>query len=57
VTRGRKATTGKRVTKKLKLRAETVRDLDVASKGKDIKGGCTKTLINQATCFIACRAQ
>ncbi len=34
-----KATTGKRQVKKLKLKKETIQDLDVKNKGKQIKGG------------------
>jgi hypothetical protein len=34
-----KATTGKGQVKKLKLKKETIQDLDVRNKGKQIKGG------------------
>jgi hypothetical protein len=52
VTRGKKATSSKQAGK-LKVRKETIRDLDVKRKGKDVKGGqTTRTLINQLTCFM-----
>jgi hypothetical protein len=39
MTTRKKATAGRKAAKKLKLRTETIRDLDVKGKGKDIKGG------------------
>jgi len=44
----KKATTGTRGVKKLKLRKETIRDLDVKGKAREVKGGIT------ATCQVCC---
>jgi hypothetical protein len=52
VTRGKKAASGKQA-RKLKIRKETIRDLDVKGGVKDVKGGATtRTIINQLTCFL-----
>ena len=39
----KKATTGKGQVKKLKLKRETLKDLDAKGKAKDVKGGITRT--------------
>jgi hypothetical protein len=39
MTTRKKKTTGKGDVKKPKLRKETIKDLDVKSKGRDVKGG------------------
>jgi hypothetical protein len=39
----KKATTGKGQVKKLKLKRETLKDLDAKGKAKDVKGGNTGT--------------
>ena len=49
VTRGKKATSSKQASK-LKVRKETIRDLDVKRKGKDVKGGVRLTILDK-TCF------
>ena len=43
-----KTTTRKQAARKLKVRKETIRDLNVGSKGKDVKGGSNL----QVTCFL-----
>jgi len=53
MTTRKKATAGRKAGKKLKLRTETIRDLDSRSKGKDVRGGATgRTLLNQLTCLL-----
>lgn len=50
VTRGKKATTRKPGTRKLKVKKDTIRDLDAKSKGRDVKGGAN-TILLEKTCF------
>ena len=53
MTTRKKATAGRKAAKKLKVRKETIRDLDSRVKGKDVKGGATgRTLLNQLTCLL-----
>jgi len=47
----KKPGTKKAKSRKLKLKRQTVGDLDVRSKGKDVKGGCSITVI-QSTCIL-----
>ena len=47
----RKKTTAGKQARKLKVRKETIRDLDVNSKSKEVKGGCSITDV-KATCFV-----
>ena len=55
MTAKKKATAGKTETKKLRLKKETIRDLDVQKKGSGVKGGsgevCTRTFT------VACPVQ
>ncbi len=52
----KKTTTGAGKTRKLKLRKETVKDLDVKSKANGVKGGIrTRIEDNKSiTCTITC---
>ena len=50
MTTRRKATGGKGKVKNLKLKKETVRDLDAKGKGKDIKGGVIATVAYTCYC-------
>jgi len=50
MTTRRKATGGKGKVKNLKLKKETVRDLDAKGKGKDIKGGMIATVAYTCYC-------
>ena len=58
MTRERKATKGNRATKKLKVKTETIRDLNVKGKEKDIKGGGPgDTFLGQSTCMPLCHTK
>ena len=50
MTTKRKSATGRRETKKLKLKKETVKDLDAKGKGREIKAGKIGTIL----CSIVC---
>ncbi len=53
----RKTTTGKRGVKKLKLKKETLRDLDTRGKGREVKGGLrAATYTCYDLCTITCRS-
>ena len=50
---GKKPAADKSRAKKLKVRKETVSDLDAGGKGKKIKGGAINTILFEKTC-VAC---
>jgi hypothetical protein len=50
MTGAKKPTAGKRGIKKLKVKKETIRDLDPRSKGNGIKGGAVTGKVT-VTCF------
>jgi hypothetical protein len=52
MTDSKKGTTGKKGTKKLKLKKETLKDLDARKTAKGVLGGAIRTIV---TCpFINC---
>lgn len=53
MTSKRKATGGKRAGK-LKVKKETIKDLDSQRKGKNVKGGLAVRPTELATCAITC---
>jgi hypothetical protein len=50
MTTRKKTTRGKGDSKKLKLKKETIRDLDVKSKARDVKGGVAHATQPQGGC-------
>jgi hypothetical protein len=48
----KKATTGKRQTRKLKLNKETLKDLDTRRKASEVKGGAKGSVGNDWNCTL-----